>query len=494
MINVGIGEETLGHRCVAASAKIVALEIAAAHMNADHHVGRTRGHSLVDAVDVEVYERVGFCARARDLLPDRRVAQQRNGDLVELDITAARFREFANFLLIHSSQVGEEPVGVVTRREQPEEGAVAELRGPRAATGGPSRRHEPAYIILRVDTTKWPAGARISGADLDRLGDFTDAVVPVRVVWSAERAAAEVRRLNEEDHAAGQRHLYEYTRAELKSAAAAAGTPAAPIPPPPPIRSMGVAADLGGIPPGARDALRAVIAEQGYPLIFATLSGAHLYGFPSADSDYDVRGVHVLPTHEVIGLGPGRETIERSILRDGHDIDLATHDARKFFLLLLKRNGYVLEQLYSPLIVHTTAEHDELRQIARGCLTRHHAQHYLGFARTQWTLVSRARQIKPLLYVYRVLLTGIHLLRSGEVEANLPRLNEHFRLPRVDELIARKIRGREQERLGEADVVLHEQQCQRLTAELEQAREASRLPDAPTARAALNDLLTRLRR
>ncbi|HYE75664.1 MAG TPA: nucleotidyltransferase domain-containing protein, partial [Blastocatellia bacterium] len=48
--------------------------------------------------------------------------------------------------------------------------------------------------------------------------------------------------------------------------------------------------------------LQAVIAEQEYPLLFMTISGAHLYGFPSPDSDYDLRGVHILPVHEVIGL------------------------------------------------------------------------------------------------------------------------------------------------------------------------------------------------
>ena len=46
------------------------------------------------------------------------------------------------------------------------------------------------------------------------------------------------------------------------------------------------------------------------PLIFATMSGAHLYGFPSADSDWDLRGAHVLPLPEVVRLEPGMETIE----------------------------------------------------------------------------------------------------------------------------------------------------------------------------------------
>ena len=149
------------------------------------------------------------------------------------------------------------------------------------------------------------------------------------------------------------------------------------------------------------------IRRQPYPLLFATVSGAHLYGFPSADSDYDLRGAHILSVREVVGLNSQRETIEVSALRDGTEIDLVTHDVKKFFSLLLKKNGYVLEQLYSPLIVHTTPAHEELKAIARGCITRHHSHHYFGFAETQWKLFEkeRPRRVKPLLYVYRVLLT-----------------------------------------------------------------------------------------
>src|SRR5713101_1777886 len=103
--------------------------------------------------------------------------------------------------------------------------------------------------------------------------------------------------------------------------------------------------------------LTAAVAEHPYPLLFATISGSHLYGFPSPDSDYDLRGVHLLPAREVVGLEPGRETIELSAERDSLALDLVTHDVRKFLLLLLKKNGYVLEQLYSPLVVLTTPEH-----------------------------------------------------------------------------------------------------------------------------------------
>ncbi len=99
--------------------------------------------------------------------------------------------------------------------------------------------------------------------------------------------------------------------------------------------------------------LEHIAASQPYPLLFATISGAHLYGFPSPDSDYDLRGAHILTLKEVVGLHEKQETIQVSEVRDGLELDLVTHDVAKFFGLLLQRNGYVLEQLYSPLVVCT---------------------------------------------------------------------------------------------------------------------------------------------
>jgi predicted nucleotidyltransferase len=237
------------------------------------------------------------------------------------------------------------------------------------------------------------------------------------------------------------------------------------------------------------------VANHPYPLLFVTISGAHLYGFPSPDSDFDLRGVHVLPVREVVGLDSGRQTIERSGVREGLEIDLVTHDAKKFFSLMLRKNGYVLEQLYSPLVVKTSPEHEELKAIGVGCVTRHHAHHYLGFAETQWHLFQKQspRRVKPLLYVYRVLLTGIHLMRTGQVEANLLKLNEAFRLPYVGELVARKLAGPEQSPLGDPDFSFHQSEYERLRAMLEQAYEASTLPEGPSAKATLNDLLVRMR-
>ncbi|HPF38190.1 MAG TPA: nucleotidyltransferase domain-containing protein [Phycisphaerae bacterium] len=239
--------------------------------------------------------------------------------------------------------------------------------------------------------------------------------------------------------------------------------------------------------------LQPIVDEQPFPMLFATISGAHLYGFPSADSDYDLRGVHVAPLRDVIGLRPYRETIEASGVRDGIELDLVTHDALKFFRLLLKRNGYVLEQLTSPLVVRTSAAHQALLTLVPKLVTRNHAHHYLGFVRTQWRLFLADRRVKPLLYTYRVLLTGIHLMRTGCIEANILRLNETFRAAYIDELVAQKVGGHENVALTNADVAFHEAECERLTRLLESARESSALPEAPSALDAMNDLLIRIR-
>ncbi len=245
--------------------------------------------------------------------------------------------------------------------------------------------------------------------------------------------------------------------------------------------------------------LQRQVAAHPYPLVFATISGAHLYGFPSADSDFDLRGVHLLPLERVVGLdGPecgGEDTVEKEGIHDGIEIDLVTHDVKKFLGLMLKKNGYVLEQLLSPLVVHTTAEHDELKTLAGDCITRFHGHHYLGFAATQWKLFRKENppRVKPLLYVYRVLLTGIHLMRTGEVQANLLTLNETAKLPYINALVERKLDGLEKGRLEQADISFHEREYARLVAELEVSMKKSKLPEQATGKVALNDVLVRLR-
>ncbi|KOV70096.1 DNA polymerase beta superfamily protein [Streptomyces sp. MMG1121] len=238
--------------------------------------------------------------------------------------------------------------------------------------------------------------------------------------------------------------------------------------------------------------LAPVVAEQPDPLLFATVSGAHLYGFPSQDSDVDLRGVHLLPAADLVGLREPEETRSRAWVRFGVELDLVTHDLRKFVRLMLRRNGYVLEQLLSPLVVHTGDTHRELAALASGVVTSHHAHHYRGFAVTQWRLFEKTGELKPLLYTFRVLLTGIHLMRSGEVQAHLPTLLDQVDAPGyLPELIAAK---REREH-GKTDIAHArvEADVEHLHAVLDEAQATSSLPDAPSTYDALHDFVIRVR-
>ena len=229
--------------------------------------------------------------------------------------------------------------------------------------------------------------------------------------------------------------------------------------------------------------------------LFVTVSGAHLYGFSSPDSDYDLRGSHVAPLRELVGLFPPRETLEVAEIRDGLEWDIVSHEIRKFCALICKDSGYALEQLCSPLIVVTSPAHEELKAIALDSLNRKFARHYLGFADNQWRLFLKDSppRVKPLLYIYRVLLTGAHLLQTGELEANLPNLNQKFGSQTINDLIDLKLNGAERQTLENADLPFYEAEYARLRERLRNAETDSPLPAEIDIKPALHDWLIRLR-
>jgi predicted nucleotidyltransferase len=235
------------------------------------------------------------------------------------------------------------------------------------------------------------------------------------------------------------------------------------------------------------------VARSGPEPVFATISGAHLYGFASLDSDVDLRGAFLHPLHDLLSLYPPPETISIDD-QTAIDLDWVAHDLRKFARLMTRHNGYVLEQLYSPLIVIGGAEFEELRELGRGCITRPTVRHYQGFASGRRKRLLEPRPtVKHLLYAYRVLLTGIHLMRSGEIVANISVLNEHFRLPEIDELTARKRAGAETMALDHGDLARFLPELDKLDQLLIEAHERSSLPLEPASAPALNDFVVRLR-
>jgi uncharacterized protein len=214
--------------------------------------------------------------------------------------------------------------------------------------------------------------------------------------------------------------------------------------------------------------------------LFWTVSGSHLNGFPSADSDIDLRGCFLAPLRALVGLKQPNETVEPKGKFAGREVEAVSHEVRKYLRLLCKHNGYVLEQIFSPLVAHGADFLARLRPLAEKCVTRWCYNHYRGFLHTQRKLFEKedVKRAKTLLYAYRVALTGTHLLETGEIQTHLPTLNERFGLPFIPELIARKASA-EFGALSEVDVSFHTEQLDAWDSRLLAAYEASVLPTEP---------------
>ncbi len=226
-------------------------------------------------------------------------------------------------------------------------------------------------------------------------------------------------------------------------------------------------------------------------LQFVTVSGAHIYGFPSRDSDVDLRGAHRLPLPDVVGLTTPNQTFQREEIRNGIEVDLVTHDIGKYLGLLVKNNGYILEQVFSPIVVLGQGFLDQLRPLAQNCITRNHYFHYRGFFQNQKKLMDKQDPItaKAVLYAYRVLATGIYLMNAGEVVTDLNFLAEELKIADIPSLINAKVAEKS---AFEFDVDLHNSRLSELERRLDSAFENSKLPEVP-ARDAVNNFLVRLR-
>lgn len=162
---------------------------------------------------------------------------------------------------------------------------------------------------------------------------------------------------------------------------------------------------------------------------------------------------------------------------------------------MLRKNCVLLEQLLSPIVFVRSPAFEELVALVPDLFTCHHAQHYLGLATTQWKLVQREAtpRVKPLLYVFRSLMSGIYLMQTGQLIVNLLDLNQHFKLPYIEELVARKAQGSQQETLPDHGFELYRAEFERPSDKLHAARKASHSPEMPPGYEALNDFVVRTR-
>jgi len=247
--------------------------------------------------------------------------------------------------------------------------------------------------------------------------------------------------------------------------------------------------------PFRADVIDPFIDAHPHDVLFLTASGAHLYGFPSADSDYDLRGCHIARADLMLGLKPPRETYE-VLDRDAPvEVDLVTHDVGKYFKLLLNKNGYVLEQIFSPLVIRGDERLEELRDLSKACITKHHFHHFRSFAKSQWEGLREGgpATVKKLLYSYRPLLVGIMLVEEKEIESNIVKLNERFGISMIDDLVQAKVEGNERMPLDLSGIEAHERLFLELSDRLVASSERSGLPDQPEGRDGIEAFLVRER-
>lgn len=230
-------------------------------------------------------------------------------------------------------------------------------------------------------------------------------------------------------------------------------------------------------------------------LLLCGVTGAHYYGFPSADSDVDLKGIHLAPLRSLLGLDAPPETHDVLTIFEGVEHDLTTHEAGKALALLLRGNGNVLERILTPLQAIEGPDLDALEELARGAISKRFAGHYRGyFAQMRREHEkSAAPRAKTLLYAYRVALTGVHLLRSGELRADVLENAAEHGFAGVEELVLFKREHGEKTPIDPALDAKHRARWPALEALLDRALRESTLPDEPPNRAAIDDWLVERR-
>lgn len=126
--------------------------------------------------------------------------------------------------------------------------------------------------------------------------------------------------------------------------------------------------------------LSEIESDNNIKIVYACESGSRAWGFPSADSDYDVRFIYIRPIEWYLSIDEKRDVIEYPL---SGQLDINGWDLKKALQLLRKTNPPLLEWLGSPIVYlekYSVAE--EMRQLAKeyyspsACL-----HHYLHMAR-----------------------------------------------------------------------------------------------------------------
>ena len=146
--------------------------------------------------------------------------------------------------------------------------------------------------------------------------------------------------------------------------------------------------------------LAAIEHEEGVKILFAIESGSRAWGFPSTDSDYDVRFVYVRPQDWYLSVFEGRDVIERPI---SGLLDINGWDLRKALALLRKSNPALMEWLNSPIVYRNTPCADALRALTNEAfLPLASCHHYRSMFRQHQSRSAGRNKVRIKHYLYSI--------------------------------------------------------------------------------------------
>lgn len=94
--------------------------------------------------------------------------------------------------------------------------------------------------------------------------------------------------------------------------------------------------------------LDAIESDNGVRILFAIESGSRAWGFPSPDSDFDIRFIYAHEPEWYLSVLEGRDVLETPL--DDLGLDVSGWDLRKTLRLFLKSNPALYEWLVSPIV------------------------------------------------------------------------------------------------------------------------------------------------
>ena len=139
--------------------------------------------------------------------------------------------------------------------------------------------------------------------------------------------------------------------------------------------------------------------ERNIEIIYACEAGSRAWGFPSPDSDYDIRFIYRRHRSWYLSLQEKKDTIE---FMENELLDGSGWDIRKVLRLLYKSNASLYEWLFSPTVyIDGDQRITELRQLAKDLfLPKKVMFHYLGIAKGMLEREFKGEQVKIKKYFY----------------------------------------------------------------------------------------------